>query len=78
MNPDFKSFYKRDPFDILTYLISGLHDDLNKAPNRGNLEPANSYPAFESNGIVELDYIQAERWNQFFKGKDDSVVLDMF
>ena len=41
MNPEFKSFYKRDPFDLMMHLINGLHDDLNKAPNRGSILPAN-------------------------------------
>ncbi len=67
MNPSFKSFYKRDPFEMLTFLISGLHDDLNRSPYRGTVAPSNSYPAFENGGIVEMDYIQAEKWDKFFK-----------
>ncbi len=67
MNPEFKSFYKRDPFEMLTFLISGLHDDLNRAPHRNQIVPVNSYPAFENQGIIELDYIQAEKWIRFFK-----------
>lgn len=34
MNPSFKSFYKRDPFEMLNLLLGGLHDDLNRASNR--------------------------------------------
>ena len=57
MNNEFKSFYKRDPFDMLIVLINGLHDDLNRAPNRNQITPVNSYPAFENQGLVEFDYI---------------------
>ena len=63
---------------MLTFLISGLHDDLNRAPNRGQIIPSNSYPAFEANGIVELDYIQADKWDKFFRDRDDSPIIDMF
>ena len=48
MNQGFKSFFKRDPYDMLTFLLSGMHDDLNKAPERSSILPANSYPAFEN------------------------------
>jgi len=51
---------------MLSFILSGLHDDLNRAPDRGQLQPANAYPAFETQGIIELDYIQAEKWNKFF------------
>ncbi|CDW79660.1 ubiquitin carboxyl-terminal hydrolase 8 [Stylonychia lemnae] len=78
MNPSFKSFFTRDPFEMLIHLISGLHDDLNRAPNRGQMVGANSYPAFQGNGIVELDYIQADKWDKFFREKDDSPIIDMF
>eukprot|EP00347_Sterkiella_histriomuscorum_P018576 403344988 len=78
MDPQFKVFYKRDPFEMLTFLLSGMHDDLNRAPNRGQIAPSNSYPAFENQGIVELDYIQAERWDSFFKQRDESPILEMF
>jgi len=31
MNPEFKSFFKRDPFDMLLHILRGLHQDLNHA-----------------------------------------------
>jgi hypothetical protein len=67
MDLQFRSFYKRDPYDLLVTLISGLHDDLNNAPNRGMVQQSNSYPAFENKGIVELDYIQSAKWDKFFR-----------
>lgn len=42
---------------MLSFIISGIHDDLNRAPDRGSIVPTNSYPAFENQGIVEMDYI---------------------
>lgn len=34
MDPKFKSYFKRDPFDILLLLLNGLHEDFNKAKFR--------------------------------------------
>ena len=57
MNPTFKSFFKRDPFEFLLILLNGLHEDFNSAPKKGLIAPANDSPAFDYHGIVELDYI---------------------
>lgn len=38
MNPQFKSFAKRDPYEILLYFINGLHEELNKARFRADEE----------------------------------------
>ena len=78
MNPELKSFYNRDPFEMLCLLLNGLHEDLNSAPKRGLVVPSNAYPAFENSNFVELDYIQAEKWDKFYKEHDNSPILEMF
>jgi hypothetical protein len=37
-----------------------------------------SYPGFENSAMVELDYIQADKWDKYYKERDDSPILNMF
>ena len=78
MDPSFKSFYNRDPFKILTSFINGLHSDLNQASLREESGTNPSYPGFENSAMVELDYIQADKWDKYYKERDDSPILNMF
>lgn len=34
MNPELKSFFKRDPFEMMLLFVNGLHEDLNHALKR--------------------------------------------
>ena len=62
--PKFKSFYKRDPYDIFDFLIWGLHEEWNRAMLKKNKMPSDVVIK-EGNTkkykIVEMDYIAAEK-----------------
>lgn len=68
--PQFSGYHQQDSQELLTFLLDGLHEDLNRIKNKPYIElkDSNNRPDEE---------VAAEAWDTE-KKRNDSVILDLF
>lgn len=69
--PQFTGFGQQDSHELLTFLLDGLHEDLNKV----SVKP---YKEIEEKGEDEDDEIAAQRFWDLHLLRNDSVIVDLF
>jgi ubiquitin carboxyl-terminal hydrolase 4/11/15 len=71
--PMFIGWAQQDSQEFLSFLLDGLHEDLNRILKK----PATVKPEWEGGGDLEMWQMAVKSWGQF-KLRNDSVVVDLF
>ncbi|KAI9487251.1 MAG: hypothetical protein EXX96DRAFT_615041 [Benjaminiella poitrasii] len=70
-NPHFVGFHQQDSQELLSFLLDGLHEDLNRVKEKPYIE----IPDFDDTlSDVEI----ANRFWEYHKMRNDSVIVDLF
>ncbi|MES1905452.1 MAG: Ubiquitin carboxyl-terminal hydrolase 15, partial [Paramarteilia canceri] len=73
--PQFGDYEQQDAQELMTYLIEGLHEDLNRVIEKPYFDSA---PAYEKNGhLVPDEELALESWNRHIS-RNNSVIVDHF
>jgi len=68
--PQFSGYQQHDSQELLTFLLDGLHEDLNRIKKKPYIEMTDS-------GNRPDEEVAAEAW-ELYKKRNDSVILDLF
>ena len=68
--PQFSGYQQHDSQELLTFLLDGLHEDLNRIKKKPYIEMNDS-------GNRPDEDVAAEAW-EAYKKRNDSVILDLF
>ncbi|KAI9506609.1 hypothetical protein BX070DRAFT_182278, partial [Coemansia spiralis] len=68
--PQFRGYSQQDAPEFLTFLLDGMHEDLNRIIRKPYIEIP------DANGRPDEE-VADERWN-IYKQRDDSVIFDLF
>jgi len=68
--PQFSGYQQQDSQELLTFLLDGLHEDLNRVRKK-------PYTEIKDSGGRPDDEVAAEAW-EVYKKRNDSVILDLF
>ena len=68
--PQFSGYQQQDSQELLTFLLDGLHEDLNRIKKKPYIEMKDA-------GNRPDEEIAAEAWD-IYKKRNDSVILDIF
>ena len=68
--PQFSGYQQQDSQELLTFLLDGLHEDLNRIKKKPYIEMKDCENRPD-------DEIAAEAWENY-KKRNDSVILDLF
>lgn len=71
--PMFIGWSQQDSQELLSFLLDGLHEDLNRIYKK----PATTKPEWEGGGDLEMMQMAKESW-RLFKLRNDSVIVDLF
>ncbi|KAI8098402.1 uncharacterized protein B0P05DRAFT_582735 [Gilbertella persicaria] len=70
-NPHFVGFLQQDSQELLSFLLDGLHEDLNRVHDKPYIE----IPDFD-NQLSDLEI--ATRFWQYHTARNDSIIVDLF
>ena len=68
--PQFSGYQQQDSQELLTFLLDGLHEDLNRVRQKPYVEMS------DSDGKADHE-VASEAWDNY-KKRNDSVILDIF
>ena len=68
--PQFSGYQQQDSQELLTFLLDGLHEDLNRVRKK-------PYTEIKDSGGRPDEEVAAEAW-EVYKKRNDSVILDLF
>ena len=71
--PMFLGWSQQDSQELLSFLLDGLHEDLNRIIKK----PATVKPEWNGGGDLEMLKMATESWD-LFKKRNDSVIVDLF
>ncbi len=88
--PQFSGYQQQDSQELLTFLLDGLHEDLNRIKKKPYLELKDSdgrpdevittammVTTSLNSMLISLQEVAAEAWDMY-KKRNDSVILDLF
>ncbi|CAI8499225.1 unnamed protein product [Hanseniaspora opuntiae] len=76
-NQMFAGYSQQDSQEFLTFLLDGLHEDLNRIKEKPYVENPSSGLDFDVNDKEKLLALAKETWEKY-KLRNDSIVLDLF
>lgn len=76
-NPMFAGYYQQDSQEFLSFLLDGLHEDLNRIKKKPYVENAQYGIDFDYNNADEVTNLAKETWEKY-KLRNDSIILDLF
>lgn len=76
-NPMFAGYYQQDSQEFLSFLLDGLHEDLNRIKKKPYVENAQYGMDFDYNNANEVKNLAKETWEKY-KLRNDSIILDLF
>ena len=76
-NQMFAGYSQQDSQEFLTFLLDGLHEDLNRIKEKPYVENPSSGLNFDVNDKEKLLALAKETWEKY-KLRNDSIVLDLF
>ena len=68
--PQFSGFHQQDSHELMTFMLDGIHEDLNRCHTKPVVE------AVEGDGTNDRE-IAAESWKRY-KSRNDSIIVDIF
>lgn len=71
--PSFSGYQQHDSQEFITFLLDGLHEDLNRIKKK----PYAESPDWLGGGDVELAKLARDCW-EIYKKRNDSVIVDLF
>ncbi|KAH8108335.1 UCH-domain-containing protein [Phellopilus nigrolimitatus] len=71
--PQFSGYQQHDSQELVTFLLDGLHEDLNRVLKKPYVEKLD----WEGGGDKELAMLAKESWDGYMK-RNDSVIVDLF
>lgn len=71
--PMFIGWSQQDSQELLSFLLDGLHEDLNRIYKK----PATAKPEWEGGTDLDMMKMAKESW-RLFKLRNDSVIVDLF
>lgn len=69
--PQFSGYGQQDSQEFMNFLLDGIHEDLNSISEK-------PYKEINEKGIEESDEDAAQRFWQFHKMRNDSIIVDLF
>lgn len=76
-NPMFAGYSQQDSQEFLSFLLDGLHEDLNRIKNKPYVENSSSGLDFDASNTEKVVALAKESWEKY-KLRNDSVILDLF
>ncbi|XBW37290.1 hypothetical protein QEN19_002872 [Hanseniaspora menglaensis] len=76
-NAMFAGYYQQDSQEFLSFLLDGLHEDLNRVKNKPYVENAQYGINFDYNDQQKVAALANETWEKY-KLRNDSVIQDLF
>lgn len=76
-NQMFAGYSQQDSQEFLTFLLDGLHEDLNRIKEKPYVENPTSGLNFDVNDKERLLALAKETWDKY-KLRNDSIILDLF
>ncbi|KAI8371189.1 hypothetical protein EDC96DRAFT_85018 [Choanephora cucurbitarum] len=71
-NPHFAGYMQQDSQELLSFLLDGLHEDLNRVLEKPYIE----IPDFDSQEFSDAEI--AHHFWQYHKARNDSIIVDLF
>ena len=71
--PSFSGYQQHDSQEFITFLLDGLHEDLNRIKKKPYVES----PDWNGGGDAELARLAKVCWDNY-KKRNDSVIVDLF
>jgi ubiquitin carboxyl-terminal hydrolase 4/11/15 len=71
--PSFSGYQQHDSQEFITFLLDGLHEDLNRIKKKPYVES----PDWNGGGEAELAHLAKVCWDNY-KKRNDSVIVDLF
>lgn len=68
--PQFSGYSQQDSQEFLSYLLDGLHEDLNRVKNKPQVNP------IESDGTEADDIVAQKTWDSYLK-RNNSIITDL-
>ena len=76
-NPMFAGYSQQDSQEFLSFLLDGLHEDLNRIKDKPYVENSSSGLDFDYSNKEKIVALAKESWEKY-KLRNDSVILDLF
>ncbi|KAL6942797.1 hypothetical protein ACO0RG_001761 [Hanseniaspora osmophila] len=76
-NSMFQGYQQQDSQEFITFLLDGLHEDLNRVLKKPYVEKAELEPGFDINDSQLIEKLATKAWHDH-KLRNDSIILDLF
>lgn len=77
VNSMFSGYMQQDSQEFITFLLDGLHEDLNRIVNKPYIEKPSLSPEDDSNDFNVIKRLAEDTWKLHLR-RNDSVITDLF